>query len=253
MLDNLTEWVTNVVESLGYVGVALLVAIENLFPPIPSEIVLSLAGFVAGRGDAWAPGMVLAATVGSLIGAWALYLIAAAFGPVRLRALVVRYGRWIRITEEDLDRAERWFDRRSTWAVLICRCIPLVRSLISIPAGLRRMPAIPFTIFTLIGSLVWNTALITAGYLLGDRWEEVDQYMGYVQVVVIVGIIGAVAYFVWRRMVLRRGAALAQVEEEVEAATPAGPSAPPTRSGPAGPAGALGDGDDQAAAPRRPR
>lgn len=203
MLGDLTNWVTDVVESLGYVGVALLVAIENLFPPIPSEVVLSLAGFVAGRGDAWAPGMVIAATVGSMVGAWVLYGAAAAIGPVRLRRFVVRYGRWFRITEADLDRSESWFDRRSNLAVLICRCIPLVRSLISIPAGFRRMPLIPFTIYTLIGSMVWNTALVSAGFVLGDRWEEVEQYTDYLQIAAIVVIVALVAWFVWRRFLRR--------------------------------------------------
>ncbi|MBA2496414.1 MAG: DedA family protein, partial [Acidimicrobiia bacterium] len=113
MLSDLTEWVTSVVEQLGYVGVAFLVALENLFPPIPSEIVLPLAGFVAGRGEAWLVGMVIAATVGSVIGAWSLYGIAAAVGPGRIRRLTMRYGGWFRITVDDLDRAEGWFDRRS--------------------------------------------------------------------------------------------------------------------------------------------
>src|SRR5688572_22276124 len=131
------------VESFGYAGVAFLVAVENIFPPIPSEIVLSLAGFVSSRGDTWVVGMVLAATVGSLIGAWVMYGVAAAVGPERLRVLVRRYGRWLQLTERDLDRAEAWFDRRSNLAVLVCRCIPLVRSLISLPAGFRRMPLLP--------------------------------------------------------------------------------------------------------------
>src|SRR5688572_28785261 len=106
----LTERVTDVVETLGYGGVAFLVALENLFPPIPSEVVLPLAGFVAGRGDANVVGMVLAATVGSVVGAWVLYLVAAGIGPERLRRMVERHGSWLRLGTDDLDRAERWFD-----------------------------------------------------------------------------------------------------------------------------------------------
>lgn len=199
MLSDLTEWVTSVVEQVGYVGVALLVALENLFPPIPSEVVLPLAGFVAGRGDAWVVGMVLAATAGSVVGAWLLYGIAAWVGPGRLRRATMRYGGWFRISVDDLDRAEGWFDRRAGSAVLLCRCVPLIRSLVSIPAGFRRMPFATFTLYTAIGSLVWNVALIGAGYALGDRWDTVEGYLGYVQAVVLVLIAAAGAWFVWTR------------------------------------------------------
>jgi membrane protein DedA with SNARE-associated domain len=201
LLQDLSDWAADVVESLGYLGVALLVAIENVFPPIPSEVVLSLAGFVASRGDASPVGMVIAATIGSVVGAWALYGISAAVGPIRLRALVIRYGGWIGFGESDLDRAEAWFDRRSVHAVLVCRCIPLLRSLISIPAGFRRMPLVSFTIYTAIGSLVWNTALITAGYLLGDQWEDVlaviEPFQNLVLIAIGLVIVGIVVRKIW--------------------------------------------------------
>jgi membrane protein DedA with SNARE-associated domain len=199
VFDSVTEWVTDVVDALGYVGVAFLIALENLFPPIPSEIVLPLAGFVAGQGRANVVGMVAAATVGSMVGAWALYGIAAAIGPERLRAIVVRWGRVLRLGPEDLDKAEAWFDKRSSTAVLIGRCVPLIRSLVSIPAGFRRMPIVRFTVFTLIGSLVWNTALVGAGYALGDRWEQVGDYVGYAQYVVIAVVLGALCWFAWAK------------------------------------------------------
>jgi membrane protein DedA with SNARE-associated domain len=204
MLDSLTDFVTDIVESLGYPGVAFLVAIENLFPPIPSEVVLPLAGFVAGRGDASLVGMILAATVGSVVGAWALYGIAAVIGEARLHRFVVRYGRWFGLKEADLVRAEEWFDRRSTTAVLLGRCIPLIRSIVSIPAGFRRMPALRFTVLTAIGSAVWNTALMVAGAILGDRWEEVGSVVGLLQAVVIIVIVAAVGWFVWKRFVQPR-------------------------------------------------
>jgi membrane protein DedA with SNARE-associated domain len=199
VFDSVTEWVTDVVDALGYVGVAFLIALENLFPPIPSEIVLPLAGFVAGQGRANVVGMVVASTVGSMVGAWALYGIAAAIGPERLRAIVVRWGRVLRLGPEDLDKAEAWFDKRSGTAVLIGRCVPLIRSLVSIPAGFRRMPIVRFTVFTLIGSLVWNTALVGAGYALGDRWEQVGDYVGYLQYVVIAVVLAALGWFAWSR------------------------------------------------------
>lgn len=202
MLENLTDWATAIVERLGYLGVAMLVAIENLFPPIPSEVVLGLAGYAASQGDAWVVGMIIAATIGSVLGAWILYGLSAAVGPVRLRAIVIRYGTWIGFGETDLDRAEAWFDRRSRSAVLMCRCVPLIRSLISIPAGFRRMPLVTFTTFTLIGSLVWNTILITAGYALADQWERILDYTEPFQTLVVILIAVLLVALVVRKVVL---------------------------------------------------
>ena len=210
MLQNLTDWATDIVERLGYLGVALLVALENVFPPIPSEVVLGLAGYTASRGDAWVVGMIIASTVGSVTGAWILYGLSAAVGPVRLRAIVIRYGSWIGFGESDLDRTEAWFDRRSRSAVLVCRCVPLVRSLISIPAGFRRMSLGAFTLFTLIGSLVWNTILIIAGYLLADQWEEVLEYTEPFQTLVVVLIGAIVVGLIVRKVVLTRRARAAE-------------------------------------------
>jgi membrane protein DedA with SNARE-associated domain len=191
VLDNLTNWATDIVERLSYLGVALLVALENVFPPIPSEVVLGLAGYTASRGDSWVIGMIIAATIGSLVGAWILYGLSAAIGPIRLRAIIIRYGAWIGFGEPDLDRAEAWFDRRSRVAVLVCRCVPLIRSLISIPAGFRRMSLGAFTLFTVIGSLVWNIVLVTAGYLLADQWEKVLDVTEPFQtlVVILIGLL----------------------------------------------------------------
>jgi len=204
VLDGLVDWVTSVVETLGYGGVAFLVALENLFPPIPSEVVLPLAGFVAAGGEASLVGMIIAATIGSMVGAFVLYGVAAAIGPVRLRALVVRYGRWFGLDEADMDKTEEWFDRRANLAVLLCRCVPLMRSLISIPAGFRRMRLLPFSLFTLLGSLVWNVVLIGAGYLLGERWHRVEEPLELFQRLVLAVIALAVAWFVWRRVVRPR-------------------------------------------------
>jgi membrane protein DedA with SNARE-associated domain len=203
MFLDLTNWVTDVIDALGYAGVALLVALENLFPPIPSEIVLPFAGFVARDGDTSLWGMIVAATIGSLAGALALYGIAHAIGPARLEQLVVRHGKWFRLSVRDLERAERWFDRRAVVAVLIGRCIPLIRSLVSIPAGFRRMPLPRFVLYSAIGSLVWNTALIGAGYALRDRWEDVEPVMKWLQYAVILVIVVAVLRFVWSRFVSR--------------------------------------------------
>lgn len=205
MLNDLTNFATDVVDALGYLGVALLIALENVFPPIPSEVVLGLAGYTAAQGDATVIGMIIAATIGSVVGAWVLYGFAAAVGPLRLRAIVIRYGGWIGFSEPDLDRAEAWFDRRSRIAVLVCRCIPLIRSLISIPAGFRRMPLGVFTIFTLIGSLVWNSVLVTAGYLLADQWDRIlDVTEPFQEVVVVILALLVVAVIVRKLLMVRR-------------------------------------------------
>lgn len=204
MFDQLADRVTEIVEAFGYAGVLVLVAVENLFPPIPSEAVLPLAGFVAGRGEASYLGMVLAATVGSVLGAWALYWIAAAIGHDRLHRFVRGAGRWFGVHERDLVRAEAWFDRRSDAAVLIGRCIPLVRSVVSIPAGFRRMPGVRFTVLTAIGSTIWNAALIGAGAILGERWERVGSVIGLLQGLVIVTLVALVTWFAWRRLIRPR-------------------------------------------------
>ena len=204
MFDSLSDWVVDVIDAIGYVGVALLVALENLFPPIPSEVVLPFAGFTSGRGEANFFGMVVAATVGSLLGAWALYLIAAWVGEPRLRGFLGRHERIFRIRAEDLDRADGWFDRHQRSAVLVCRCVPLIRSLVSIPAGFRRMRPLTFTLYTVVGSLVWNTALIGAGHVLGDRWETTGDVVSVLQYVVVAAIVLGVVWFVWTRFVAPR-------------------------------------------------
>ena len=195
MLSNLASWVQDVIESLGYLGVALLVIAENVFPPIPSEIVLPFAGFVARRGDGSVVVMVIASTIGSVLGALILYAIAAAIGPERIHSFVVRFGKWFGVKESDMVRAEAWFDRRSNVAVLVGRCVPLIRSLVSIPAGFRRMRFVPFVMLTAIGSAVWNVALIGAGAALGDQWDRVGDYVGVFQWIVIAALVAAVARF----------------------------------------------------------
>ncbi len=207
MLSSLSDWAVDVIDRLGYVGVAMLVALENLFPPIPSEIVLPFAGFVARDGQATLWGMIVAATIGSLIGAWALYGIAAWIGPERLERFLVRHGKWFRLTPADIVKAEHWFDQRAVVAVLVGRCVPLIRSLVSIPAGFRRMPFGTFTLYTAIGSLIWNTALIGAGYLLRDNWDSVEPVLDVVQYIVIALIVVAIAWFVWTRALSPRARA----------------------------------------------
>lgn len=218
IVGDLTDWVLDVIDTIGYAGVAFMVALENVFPPIPSEVVLPAAGFAAGQGNANVFGMMVAATIGSVIGAWILYLVSAAIGPVRIHAFIVRYGRWFGIKAQDLDRSEKWFDDHANKAVLICRCVPLIRSLVSIPAGFRRMDPVRFTIYTAVGSLVWNVLLVGAGYGLGDQWEKVGSYIDVIQYVVIAAILAFVAWWVWTRFISSsHKAARAAAELEAQA------------------------------------
>ena len=200
MLGDLASWVQDVIERLGAVGVALLVILENVFPPIPSEIVLPFAGFVAQRGDGSVVVMIFAATVGAVVGALVLYGIAAVIGPERLAAFVARFGRWFGVKPADLVRAEQWFDRHAVAAVLLGRCVPLIRSIVSIPAGFRRMAITPFLLYTALGSLVWNTALIGAGAILGNQWERVEPYVATLQWVVVAAVALLVLRFVFGKL-----------------------------------------------------
>lgn len=204
--EELAGWAEKVIDVLGYFGVALLVAIENVFPPIPSEVVLPAAGLYAERHGGLFPllGMIAAATFGSVLGAWVLYGIAAWIGPDRLRTFVVAHGRWLGVTEADLDRAESWFDRWQQSAVLVGRCVPLVRSVVSVPAGLRRMRPLRFTVYTAIGSAIWNTALILVGYAASSHEQRVAEALGYVQYLVVAVIVMVVGWFAWRRILRPR-------------------------------------------------
>ncbi|MGH2558944.1 MAG: DedA family protein [Thermomicrobiales bacterium] len=199
LLDGLASWATDVIDSLGYTGVAMLIILENVFPPIPSEAILPLAGYLAGQGRMWLPAVILVATLGAVVGALILYAAGAWFGDERVRRLIRRYGRWFAVSEADLDKANGWFDQHGGTAVMICRLVPIVRSLVSIPAGLRRMNVLQFMLYTAIGSGVWNTILIMAGWWLGDNWEEVGDYVDYLEIPVILAAAGAILWFLWKR------------------------------------------------------
>lgn len=177
------------IAALGYVGLALLLIAENLFPPIPSEVVLPLAGFLVGRGELGFWQALLASTFGSLAGALILY----ALGRYGGRRLVLRYGRFLRVDEDGLDRADGWFRRYGDWVVLFARVVPFARSVVSIPAGVMKMPAIRFTAMTALGSLAWNTLLIGSGVVLGANWQRVEAWIGSYSNVVFVATAVAVA------------------------------------------------------------
>ncbi len=206
MFDWLATWVTNVIETLGYPGLTILVALENLFPPIPSEVILPLAGFLTGQGKFSFVLVLIAATLGSLIGALILYAIGVALGRGGIRRLFEKYGYLALLTAEDLNRAEDWFDRWGPVAVFTGRLVPVVRSLVSIPAGYRRMPLVQFIPLTIFGSLLWNGALVTLGWAFGENWHAIEQYVGWLQYVVVAVVAIVVLRFVWSRL-RNRGAA----------------------------------------------
>jgi membrane protein DedA with SNARE-associated domain len=186
-------WAIELMERLGAPGAGLAVALENLFPPLPSEVILPLAGFAANRGDLGLVSAILFTTLGSVVGALALYGVGAALGRERTRALAARLPL---VKVEDVDKAEEWFNRHGAKAVLIGRLVPVVRSLISVPAGVERMTVPVFLALTALGSAVWNTALIVAGYALGEKWQVVESSVGVLQYVVLAGAAAAVAWFV---------------------------------------------------------
>jgi membrane protein DedA with SNARE-associated domain len=200
-LTGLAGWVVSVVDALGPAGVGLLVALENVFPPIPSEVVLPVAGYVASQGRMSLLWALVGATAGAVLGAMLLYGLGVWLGRERLRRWLER----IPLMEvADLDRAESWFDRHGGAAVLIGRCVPVVRSLVSIPAGLERMPVPRFLLYTLIGSTVWNTGLVVAGYVLGSQWEDVGRYSDWINYAVYAAIAFVVVRFVVTRLRRRR-------------------------------------------------
>lgn len=198
-LSTITSWALDLVERLGYAGVAFAVALENVFPPIPSEAILPMAGFLVGQGRFTFPAVVLAATIGSVVGALILYALGYFFGEEKLRYLFRKFGKFALLDEQDLDKAKEWFERHGPRAVLICRLVPIVRSLISVPAGLVKMSLGTFILYTTIGSGIWNTLLITGGWVLGNEWESVEGYVSYIEYAAIATILAIVATFVWKR------------------------------------------------------
>lgn len=200
MLGDLARFARDAVRTAGYPGIVGAMVAENVFPPIPSEIVLPLAGYEVERGTLNFVATVLAATVGSLLGAYVLYAIGRFGG----RPVVLRWGKVLRVGATDLERSERWFDRWGDWVVLGGRVVPLARSLVSIPAGLTRMGLGRFTVLTVVGSLVWNVVLVGAGYGLGARWEEVSSVVGRYSDVAALAVIAVLAVGVY--LLLRRRA-----------------------------------------------
>lgn len=197
LIQSITDWLVSLMETVGGIGVALAIALESVFPPIPSEVILPLAGFTASRGTLNLVEAIVWATVGSLLGAWALYGISRWVGLHRINRAADKIPG---VSRRDVGKANAWFERYGNWSVLIGRVIPVVRSLISVPAGFNRMDFLRFTGWTLLGSAVWNTILVSAGYFLGAGWCSILGYLDMFENVVIAAFIVVIVVWAARKI-----------------------------------------------------
>jgi membrane protein DedA with SNARE-associated domain len=200
-LSGIAQWAVDIMEGIGAPGAGLAIALENLFPPLPSEVILPLAGFTASRGTFGLAEALLWTTLGSIVGAFVLYGVGALLGRNRMRALAAKIPL---VDVADVDRTEAWFGRHGSKAVFFGRMIPVFRSLISIPAGIERMPVWKFLLLTTAGSLVWNTIFVLSGFYLGENWHIVENYADVFQKIVIAVVAVAVVVWVLARIAKRR-------------------------------------------------
>lgn len=191
------QFILHIIEQFGYFGVFFLILIENVFPPIPSEVILLISGFFSSYTSLSVFYMILASTLGSFLGAIILYYIGKIFNKERLKKIVNgRLGKILYLKENDIDKADEWYDNKGNKSVFFCRFVPIVRSLISIPAGMSEMPMGKFIIYTICGSMIWNTVLICLGYRLGSNWEYVLTILDKYQMVVIVILVIIFGYVI---------------------------------------------------------
>ncbi|HEX9906285.1 MAG TPA: DedA family protein [Propylenella sp.] len=191
----MASWIESVVQATGVLGIALLMFLENLFPPLPSELIMPLAGYVAAKGEANIVSVVLAGAAGSLAGAFFWYGLGRLVDHETVKRFADRYSRWLTLSRADVEKADDWFDRYGHWAVLFGRLIPTVRTLISIPAGLSEMPIGRFLLFSGIGTLVWTTLLASIGYGLGGEYRRIERWVDPISTGVLVLI---AAIYLWR-------------------------------------------------------
>ncbi|MET9661649.1 DedA family protein [Streptomyces sp. NPDC006510] len=195
--DGIAGWAADLVDTLGGPGAGLAIALENLFPPLPSEVILPLTGFAAGQGVLTLASALFWTTLGSVAGAVVLYWIGMLFGRERMHAI---WAKLPLVKASDLERTEQWFVKHGTKAVFLGRMVPIFRSLISVPAGVERMPLPVFVMLTTLGSLIWNSVLVMAGYWLGGQWEVVETYVGILSKAVLVLVVVAFAGYVAVRL-----------------------------------------------------
>lgn len=192
------NWITEFMEQFGYIGIFLLIALENVFPPIPSEVILTFGGFMTTYSSLTIVGVIIAATIGSVLGAVILYGAGYILNVDRLEAIIEKWGKYLRLKKEDIRKADAWFDKYGYWTVLFCRMIPLIRSLISIPAGMAKMKFGLFLLFTTIGTLIWNIVLVSVGAAVGGSWEKIVEFMDvYSNIAYAVIGIGIIIFLIW--------------------------------------------------------
>lgn len=193
------EFIINLMNQFGYIGIFLLIAIENIFPPIPSEVILTFGGYMTTYSNLNVPLVILSATLGSLLGAIVLYAIGKILNKERLMKIVSgKVGKILHLKKEDIESADKWFDTKGEKCVFFCRFIPIVRSLISIPAGMSEMNIPKFLIYTTIGSLIWNSVLVVVGSIVGENWENiVNIFDTYSTITLILLIIIFILFVVW--------------------------------------------------------
>ncbi|MBS4199293.1 DedA family protein [Bacillus sp. FJAT-49732] len=197
-------WIIEIMEKFGYIGILFLIAIENIFPPIPSEIILTFGGFMTTKTNLTVLGIVWFATLGSVVGAVVLYGIGHLINIDRLEKIVEQYGHILRLTKDDLHKADAWFAKYGMWTVFFCRFIPLVRSLISIPAGMAHMNFGIFLLLTSVGTFIWNIVLIRLGATVGKSWEDIvqimDVYSNIIYIILVVLIVMLAILFMKKRL-----------------------------------------------------
>lgn len=195
------DWITNTIDALGYTGIALLMCLENVFPPIPSEVIMPLSGFVVTQGKLKLPWIILAGVVGSVIGTLPWYFLGKTLGLQKLRALANRHGKWFGLSAKDVESAHVWFQQRGTIAVGIGRLVPGIRTYISIPAGISRMQLLPYLIYSSLGTVVWLSFLAYAGFVLGDNYERVRDYLAPISRIALGVLMGGTVLWIGRRFI----------------------------------------------------
>ena len=193
----MSDWIIHLIEQSGYLGVGFLMFLETVFPPIPSEVIMSIAGVAAGQGKLSLGWVIAAGTTGAMLGNIVWYLAARALGILRLKPIILRWGRWITMSWGDVLKAERWFATHGTLFVLLGRMLPTVRSLVSVPAGLLKMRFRSFFVASTIGTAGWTAALAFAGYVMGQRYDHINDLMGPISTVILVALLVGYVYRVW--------------------------------------------------------
>lgn len=199
------EIILEILNDYGYIGIFFLIMVENLFPPIPSEVILTFSGFVTTHSDLSVIGVITSATLGSAVGAVILYMLGKFFSAEKIESFVSRWQRYLRISPEDVQRAAAWFRKNEKWTVFYCRFVPLIRSLISLPAGMARMNFAVFLLLTTIGSLIWNAVLIVIGAYVGESWTSIVEFMDVYSNIAYTGLaVLFVGFLYWYFRIYRR-------------------------------------------------